>query len=392
VNSGEFNFNDEQFVDKKSKKKRWLLLLLLSIFLFVSIGVTYTVIVSRDNNPEEIPGGTIVTPGSSDASLRTLVVEGHDFTLEFDPDTLAYYLEVDCEVETITIGAEATQPGVNVTGSGVRNLEEGANTFVIIVPAEDGVTIREYVIVVYRKSCEIETPPTSPTCNNDTTLRNLGVSGQSRPLTPAFNRNVRFYSLTVDADLTHLTITATANTPSTSTVTGTGRVNLNPGWNTFVVTVRSECGTIGRYTITIYRERRPDEPPITPNLSIIYEGGPEFIADNLTPGSNVGPKTFRVINAGDCVLYNVLWTQVVNEFERQEDLVMTIYRNGTRVRDLQAPAMNTHMFQDVRLNRGEIHEYEIFFEYKSAGVNQDVDQGKAFSTVINVDENAKRCP
>ena len=133
---------------------------------------------------------------------------------------------------------------------------------------------------------------------------------------------------------------------------------------------------------------KPEEPdPVPTNLSILFEEGNELVAYDIKPGDTIGTKTFTVKNTGDGnVTYNILWTKVINQYVSYADLVVTIKRNGKVVTtDKVLPTKNSQMLGNVLIKVGETHDYELELRYIDTGKNQNVDQSKTFSTVINIE-------
>ncbi len=87
---------------------------------------------------------------STNANLISLKVDGYDLTPEFSKDTLKYSLEVENEIEKITIRAGKADSSASVSGTGEKTLTEGINQFNIVVTAEKG-NKKTYVIEVNRK-------------------------------------------------------------------------------------------------------------------------------------------------------------------------------------------------------------------------------------------------
>ena len=87
---------------------------------------------------------------SSDNSLSFLGISDGDLTPEFDKDNLSYTVEVDSEVEAITILGIATNKYATVTGNGNYNLVVGDNIIPITVTAEDGST-KTYTVTVKKQ-------------------------------------------------------------------------------------------------------------------------------------------------------------------------------------------------------------------------------------------------
>lgn len=87
---------------------------------------------------------------STNAYLSSLRVVDYVITPEFKKDTLEYSLEVENEIDKITIKATKADSAASVSGTGEKELTEGLNKFSIVVTAEKG-NKKTYVINVTRK-------------------------------------------------------------------------------------------------------------------------------------------------------------------------------------------------------------------------------------------------
>ena len=87
---------------------------------------------------------------STNANLSALRVVDHVISPDFNKDKLEYTLEVENEVESITIKATKADSAASVSGTGEKELSEGLNKFNIVVTAEKG-NKKTYVINVTRK-------------------------------------------------------------------------------------------------------------------------------------------------------------------------------------------------------------------------------------------------
>ena len=87
---------------------------------------------------------------NSDNNLKSLEVEDVTLDPEFDKDKLEYKAEVENNINNIYISAKANDSKAKVSGTGSKDLEEGINTFEIVVTAENGST-RTYTITIIRK-------------------------------------------------------------------------------------------------------------------------------------------------------------------------------------------------------------------------------------------------
>ena len=88
---------------------------------------------------------------TADATLSSLSVSVGELTPIFDKDTLCYIVNVGCEVEEIDISATPNDPKATLSGdAGAHYLAEGENIFTITVTARNGITTRDYTVIVNR--------------------------------------------------------------------------------------------------------------------------------------------------------------------------------------------------------------------------------------------------
>ena len=122
--------------------------------------------------------GTNDQPLSNDASLRSLSVSAGPRSISFSSSTLSYLLSVGNDVSSVSVSAEANHHGASfvvslngttISGDGILN--EGSNSLVVRVTAEDGST-RSYTVEIERAS-----PPSTP--------KNVGVPIVETPDKPS---------------------------------------------------------------------------------------------------------------------------------------------------------------------------------------------------------------
>lgn len=75
---------------------------------------------------------------STNNNLKGLSVEGYTLSPEFNKNTLEYTVNLESNVETITIHAEKEDGYASVSGTGEKEVQEGDNKFEIIVTSETG--------------------------------------------------------------------------------------------------------------------------------------------------------------------------------------------------------------------------------------------------------------
>lgn len=193
---------------------------------------------------------------STDATLSSLKADGTTVP-GFDPEVLEYTLPArPNSTEVINIEYETSDSKATVTGdTGVQQLKEGNNTFVVVVKAESGAS-KTYRIHVQR---DYPLPY----------LTDLSISGEklldSNYKTTEFAKEEYNYTAIVSYMTLHATINATVDnkdftvTCSNSTINTTGdflrtfNVDLVEGLNTFAITVTSPENKTVTYNLVIKR-------------------------------------------------------------------------------------------------------------------------------------------
>ncbi len=117
---------------------------------------TYTVVVNR----------AAAIGVSNDATLSNLAVSQGTLNPTFNADSISYSVAVPYSVASITLTATKNHANATVIGDSVKVLNIGANTFNIVVTAEDGTTKKTYTVVVTRES-----PATAVNAENVSTLK-----------------------------------------------------------------------------------------------------------------------------------------------------------------------------------------------------------------------------
>lgn len=193
----------------------------------------------------------------SDAKLKKLTVSNGVLDPSFKENVTAYSVTVSKEIEKITIGHDKKDKTQTVTGSGIKNLEFGTNTFKITSKAEDGTTMT-YTLTVIRED--------GRSTNNY--LSNLELSEGNI----SFDKEMLNYELKVLYDTTKIEVIATKE-DTNAKVKITGNENLKVGENKVVVKVTSEMGEERDYIVNVTRLKEGETLGDNPNIeSIIVEG------------------------------------------------------------------------------------------------------------------------
>ncbi len=213
---------------------------------FLSVGLnTYTITVTAENGNINTYTLNVTRKQSTNTKLKGLTVtnNGTNYLTNFSNTTETYNITVPNEVTNVDIAAilddNATQ---TVTGTGNQSLDAGSNTFIVKVTAASGDS-KNYTINITRS------------LNANNKLQSLEVVDHS--LSPAFNKNVNSYNVTVESYVTNIVINANPEV-STSTVVGTGNKTLQTGTNTFNIEVTSEDNQKNTYVIVVTKKASND--------------------------------------------------------------------------------------------------------------------------------------
>ena len=121
-----------------------------------SVGqISFTVtgnVTDANGEAKDVSGSKTVTvqpPRELDANnnLGSLGVEGYKITPAFSADTLEYSVEVPSTVSDVTITGSPASRYASIAGTGKKEVNEGANLFIITVTSETG-TPKEYKLTV----------------------------------------------------------------------------------------------------------------------------------------------------------------------------------------------------------------------------------------------------
>ena len=236
---------------------------------------TYTVKVTREGSGEVKPADD---DKSNDATLKSLDVSGYTLTPTFKSDVLTYSMSVGSNIDALNVTAIANHEKATVAVSGNTNFKPGMNTIYVTVTAENG-TKKTYTVNVKKAGGENNgTTTTAKAKSSNNYLSNILVADGE--LSPAFNKEVGSYSITVPKDTTKLDLKAFAE-DSNAKVEVLDNDNLQVGSNTITIRVTAEDGSVRIYTLNVTKSDKESNTDIE---KIIIGGGklnPEF-----DPGNN----------------------------------------------------------------------------------------------------------
>lgn len=179
---------------------------------------------------------------SSNNYLASLRVKDPEIELEFDKETLEYFITIPSTYDKVILEYEPEVKTSKVHTQGTTYLMPGNNDVKVIVTAEDG-SSRTYTIHTEKEK------------GFNNYLQSITVSsGVIYPLTPKFNKLVYNYMVTVPYNVSKIKLDGVAE-DVTTTVTGTGEKELRVGTNAYQLTATALTGETLVYNVVITREK-----------------------------------------------------------------------------------------------------------------------------------------
>ena len=292
---------------------------------------------------------------NTDARLANVVISGVTLNPSFDKDITNYSLTTsDLKLAFTKIQPVDSNATYEIIGN--EKFVLGANTVIIKVTAQDGVTTKEYSFDVTKNK------------GNNNNLASLKVEGYT--LEPAFDKTTTLYMLTVPNDVKTVNVIATPE-DEYATVTGTGSVTIYTGENQLLVEVTSESGNTKSYTILLTREGSKNN--LLANL-IVNNGEmtPEFDSHTNTYNVTV-PYSEEELDL-TVVLddYSAFYEVINNKLKVGSNVVtiMVMSENG----DVNNYTLNVTRedFATALLENLEVKNYKLSKEFNSYLTSYDV--------------------
>ncbi len=145
--------------------------------------------------------------------------------------------------------------------------------------------------------------------------------------------------------------------------------------------------TYAYFTATVIGNKDDNNVVITNGvMALEYIDGNQVALTNAVPGDKV-TKTFKVKNTGNVTTtYTIYMSELVNDFADKTDLVYTLTgtNGGKNVSETQVPDSSSAIASDVSIDAGVTQEYTLVITFKETNDVQDDNQGKKFSTKIQI--------
>lgn len=136
--------------------------------------------------------------------------------------------------------------------------------------------------------------------------------------------------------------------------------------------------------------------------TITYTNGTELKLENAYPGATSNEVKFTIAldqDATTSVHYTLKWVNVTNDFDPSSDLVYSLkgtdrstgsVENGEQpkliddITDKEVPTTSGTIIGSGIVSGASIHEYTLTVKFKETGIDQNSNQGKAFTGKIEV--------
>ena len=209
------------------------------------------VVTASDGSSTTYKISVIREEASDDATLKSLVIEGLSLNPKFQKDIYKYNLEVDKDIEEITIKGEPTYESAKVYGIGKIKLATGINTHYIRVVAENGSEVK-YELIINKKL-------------GTSNLTSLEVTGYN--LNPSFNSEIYTYNLTIPNNINKLDIKAVGS--DNDQIEIIGNENLKDGENEILISITNNDKTTTTYKLIVNKLSKEKETVIKKNNTLI---------------------------------------------------------------------------------------------------------------------------
>ncbi len=286
-----------------------------TVDLAVGENLIKAMVIAEDGDATMIYMVTVTRAASTDATLNSLTLlddKGAEILLgpTFDPGTGQYEARVANTVQSVTAKAVMNHNGATLvfvgaastshTGEATQSLDVGDNLVKAMITAQDGVTVRIYMIGLTRAAAD---------SSNDARLSELALAdgGAHVELTPTFDPEVTNYVAAVRSSLDQVTASATASHTGAWPLVFTGdgsnaphqrAVDLEVGSNLIKVMVSAEdAATVQIYMVWVTKADPNSTDDATLSARTVDDGAGGAI--DLIPALNPATQEYSAVVSGD---------------------------------------------------------------------------------------------
>lgn len=294
----------------------------------------------------------------------------YDITPEFNKINLGtYQVIVPNEIDAVTINATAESPTSTVSGTGIKTLNTGSQTFNILVTSEAG-PVENYVIEIIREK------------NSNANLTNITINSDDHTYTldPPFDKDTIDYSIDVLEGTNTINITATPEVETTTYKLLDNNI-IKVGENIKRVMAIAEDGTSKIYTIRLNRPASSNK-----NLSSLIVTHEEETFD-LNPSFDKNTYSYTLEVENEVSYVNVSGT-LENELAKVYGLGRYSLAVGTNTIEVTvtSESNDTQIYQIVITRKPSSNAYLSNLN-PSAGIMVPEFDKTTFEYTINVEDD-----
>lgn len=381
----------EEEVEEDKKKKRFLVVFLFFLFIFLGIfGSTFSYI--------RLYNGSINVE-KDNILLKDLDVINHEGILNYSPNIHKYVIELPHGTKKISFKYLLGNNDYKITITGNDNLKTGLNTVTIVVEDEDG-NKEEYIVYVYVMEDDSNVHTNLSLIELD--VSNHTLNKEFKPYTTTYIvNNVKNTEDSVEIGFRVKDPSAHVNAKLNGvdvsdylTDEGNGKYSiridasqvLNLGANKLEIILSDDEGNKKTYNLFINVVSESLEPSV---IEIVVDYGSvngKYLIEEITPGWESSERQkFTITNDSNYDAYvDVDWTNVKNNFVNKEDLEYTLFKENSKIKSGILPSTDENITKTLLIPAHSKINYYISYKYIYRDTDQNIDQGKLFSTVVKV--------
>ena len=334
-------------------------------------------VTSSDNSEETTYYITVVRNVSTNNYLKNLTVSEGTLSPEFNKTTGYYEVEVENDVEKITLQATTESSTTSIRGIGEYTLNVGDNLIVIQTRSASGIT-RAYQVKVIRKAKE----------NNylKSLVPSVGV------LSPEFNKETLNYTIGVPEGTSEITLTAEPE-EVISTISGDGLHSIVPGDNNISIIVTSESGDVKTYTVKVTRglSNNTNIESITPsNGTLSPEYNDEINKYNINVSNDTNILDFDIILESENA--TVTGHKSISIDQNSKTQIITVTAEDGTVREIEINITKETLITDIILSESNVtiiksDTYQIELQAVPEGSSNNFEYTPEDETIVSIDSS-----
>jgi len=390
----------ETEIEEDKKKKRYLVVFIFFLVMFLLMfGTTFSYF-KIYNGREEV----------KEVLVKDLYINEKKDAFDFDENIKKYVVSMPYGTEKVTFGYKICENcTIDITGN--EALKTGSNEIKIKIVNKDTKIEDDYIIYVIVENKEENDNSNNSNDNNDDMNKDLRLKYlelTNHTFLREFSPNSNYYitndifdnedslkikfSLFDESNTFKLKLNGVDVERETTKEDDKNVLDLNVktelilGANKLQIIVCDEKGNTNTYEVYLNVKHYDDDEKVI-NLEVEpINGDGTFSFSNVIPGwESDGMQGIKITNKSNYDAYiNLKWTEVLNEFNNKNDLSYEIKFNNKIIKSGYLPDEESFIIKNLVIKANSSNIYYFKYKYQYTDNDQNVDQGKAFKTRIQV--------